>query len=578
MRRRLWQAAAVLLALTGCTGGPDMNQRFVQLADRYIDRMLALDPEAATAYGDHRFDHRLTDRTADGYRARRDLAAAYLDSVSALDPRRLDEVNRIDREILLNHLRYRVFAADTLREFTWNPLLYNPGGAIHGLIARDFAPLEQRLRAVRDRLDRIPDVVAAARANLRRPPRIYTETAIAQNRGNIGLILDELQPFLDRVPALRDSFVGPRARAIAALEDYGRWLEQELLPRSDGDFRLGEEKFRRKLRYTLESDLSLEEIADAARRELEATQERMYELALPLYREFFPERASRSPLPGRGEIVREVLDRIADQHPTAATIVDRARADLDECTRFVREHDLVTLPDEPIRVVVMPEFMRGVAIAYCDAPGPLADGEETFYSIAPPPAGWSPERVETYFREYNDAMLKELTIHEAMPGHYVQLAHANVFRAPTRVRALFGSGVFVEGWATYAEQLMAEHGFGGPRVQLQQLKMRLRLIINALLDQGIHCHGMTREQALDLMMNQGYQEEGEAVGKWRRACMSSTQLSTYFVGNLEVNRLRDDVRRAWGQAFDPKTFHDRLLSFGSPAPRYVRRLLGLSSS
>ena len=578
MRMRWIGWCLLALAAAGCSGRGDVNGRFAALANRYVEAMLAADPEAATAYGDHRFDHRLTDRTAAGWRARRDLAAAYLDSVAALPEDRLDAVNRVDREILLNHLRYEVFAADTLREHEWNPLLYNPGTALYTLLARDFAPLEQRLRAVRDRLEQVPQVTAAARTVLKRPPRVFTETAIEQNRGTIALILDDLPRFLEQAPALRDSFVGPRARAVAALQEYGRWLEQELLPRSDGDFRLGRERFVRKLHYTLETDLPLDEIHAAAERELAATRERMAELALPLWREFYPERASRRPLPPADTVIREVLDRIADDHPTAETVVDQARADLRECTDFVRDRDLVTLPDEPIRVVVMPEFMRGVAIAYCDAPGPLATNEETFYSIAPPPADWPPARRTSYFREYNDAMLKDLTIHEAMPGHYVQLAHANAFRAPTPVRALFASGVFVEGWATYAEQVMAEQGFGGPRVQLQQLKMRLRLIINALLDQGIHCDGMTRDQALSLMMDQGFQEEGEAVGKWRRACLSSTQLSTYFVGNLEVNRLRDAARRAWGDKFDLKTFHDRLLSFGSPAPRHLRRLLGLDGA
>ena len=172
-------------------------------------------------------------------------------------------------------------------------------------------------------------------------------------------------------------------------------------------------------------------------------------------------------------------------------------------------------------------------------------------------------------------MLKNLNIHEAMPGHYLQLAHSNKFKAPTLIRAIFTSGVFTEGWATYAEQLMVEKGYGGPEVKMQQLKMRLRLIINAILDQKIHTAGMGEKEALDLMMNEGFQEEGEAAGKWRRACLSSTQLSTYYVGNTEIN----EIRRAWeamkGPILDLKAFHDTVLSFGSPAPKHVKALLGL---
>ncbi len=558
----------------GCASGPSVDEVFEGLANRYIDTMLSMDPEAATAYGDHRFDHLLTDRSEEGVQARRHLAAAYLDSLSRIKEGKLSEGNRIDLAILRNQLESTVFAVDEIGAHRWNPLVHTVGGAIYGLVARDFAPLRERLEDLMDRLDGVPAALDAAREILDNPPRVYTETAIIQNRGTIGLILDDLAPFLEQEPDLRADFVGPRARAIAALESYGRWLEEDLLPRSGGEFRLGRDRFETKLRLTLESDLSLDEIRDAAERDLAETRDVMYELALPLYREFYPERTGVGDLP-MAEIVGEVLDRLADDRPTEETIVEQARGNLETCTAFVAEHDLVTLPDDAVEIIVMPEYQRGFAIAYCDAPGPLAENEKTFYSISPPPADWSDAEKESYFREYNDYMLEDLTIHEGTPGHYLQIAHSNAFAAPTPVRALFGSGVFVEGWATYAEQLMAEFGYGGPRVRLQQLKMRLRLLINAIIDQDIHCGDMTEQEALDLMTGQGFQEQGEAAGKWRRAQMSSTQLSTYYVGNLELNRLRTLAEERYGSDFELKTFHDELLSYGSPAPRYVQQLMGL---
>jgi len=235
----------------------------------------------------------------------------------------------------------------------------------------------------------------------------------------------------------------------------------------------------------------------------------------------------------------------------------------------------VTLPTEPVKVIVMPEFKRGVAVAYTDPVGPLERNGETFYAISPTPSNWTPTRSESFFREYNDYMLEDVTVHEAMPGHYLQLAHSNQFKAPTKVRAIFRSGAFAEGWAVYAEQLMAEHGFGGPEVHMQQLKMRLRTIINAIIDQKIHTAGMTESQAMNFMMNEGFQEEGEAAGKWRRAELTSTQLSNYFVGVTEVN----DIRRAYeakaGGHVDYKRMHDAMLSYGTPAPKYVREMMGL---
>jgi uncharacterized protein (DUF885 family) len=235
----------------------------------------------------------------------------------------------------------------------------------------------------------------------------------------------------------------------------------------------------------------------------------------------------------------------------------------------------MTVPEEPVKIIVMPEFRRGVAVAYCDSPGPLEKQGETFYAISPTPQDWVKARVKSFFREYNNYMLQNLTVHEAMPGHYLQIAHSNKFKAPTMVRAIFGSGTFVEGWATYAEQLMVEKGFGGPEVKMQQLKMKLRLVINAIIDQKIHTAGMTEKEAMELMMNEGFQEEGEAAGKWRRACLTSTQLSTYYVGNSEVNDIRNAYEAKMGAAIDMKTMHDKMLSFGSPAPKYVKELMGI---
>ncbi len=210
----------------------------------------------------------------------------------------------------------------------------------------------------------------------------------------------------------------------------------------------------------------------------------------------------------------------------------------------------------------MPEFQRGFAVAYCDSPGPLEKEGKTFYAISPPPEYWDAHRVESYFREYNNYMMWDLTIHEAMPGHYLQIAHSNNFKAPTMIRSIFGSGTFTEGWATYAEQLMVEYGFGGAEAKMQMLKMRLRMIVNAIIDQKIHTAGMTEKEAMDMMLNEGFQEEGEAAGKWIRACLSSTQLSTYYVGNTEINDIRSSYQKKFGEAFDIRQFHDKMLSFG----------------
>ena len=555
---------------------PAADARFEAAARDYLDKYLALNPEQATGLGDHRFDGRLNDRSADGVKVNKKLAEGALRTLAAIPPAELGTANRVDYDILKNNLESIVFETDTVREWTWNPLLYNVGGAIFPLVSRDFAPLPERLRNVKGRLEMVPAAVAAARANLQHPPKVHVETAIRQNPGTINLVREGLDEFLAQAsPELRAELAPAQAAAVAAVEDYGRFLEKELLPRADGDFRLGDEKFRRRLRYSLESGLSKEEVLRRAKEELAKTQAEMIATAVPLLEKLAPDRAG---LRGR-EACKLVLDRLAETRPTDASIVPDAETMLKQCTEFVREKKLVTVPDEPVRVLVMPEFQRGVAIAYCDAPGALAKNEATFYAIAPTPTDWTAARKESFYREYNDFMLQDLTIHEAMPGHYLQLTLGNRFRAPTLVRGVFTSGMFAEGWATYAEQFMAAAGYGGPEVRMQQLKMRLRLIINALLDQGIHTAGMTEKEAMDLMVNEGFQEEGEAAGKWRRACLTAAQLSTYFVGNAEVNDLVRDLRAKHGggemRPEEVQAMHDGMLTLGTAAPRYLRVLLGL---
>ena len=563
------------IAFPQTQSGRSGDKRFETLARSYIEDLLRLSPETATALGDHRYDARLSDYSLAGVAREREMTAKYLADLKQINARDLAAQNSVDYRILREQLESRLFAIDTLREHEWNPLAYNVGNSIYSLVAREFAPLPERLTSVKGRLGSIPAVVAAAKANLKNPPRVYTETAIIQNKGSIALITTELEDFIKGAPEMRDSLATAQQAARTALEDYGHFLEKDLLPRSTGDFRIGDAKFRQKLRYALASDLSKEEIMRRAEADLKRTQEEMYQLALPLYRKFSPGEKDAAKLADRKGVIKLVLAKLAEDRPTNDTIVPRAKDMLKETTDFVRAKNIVTVPSDPVNIIVMPEYQRGVAVAYCDAAGPLEKNGATFYAISPTPADWTPARAASFFREYNDYMLQDLTIHEAMPGHYLQLAHSNRFRAPTLVRAIFSSGTFVEGWAVYAEQVMAEQGYGGAQVKMQQLKMRLRLIINAMLDQGIHTAGMTEAQAMRLMMEEGFQEDGEAAGKWRRAMLSSSQLSTYYVGSLEVNDIREAYEKKNGKVKDMKRLHDQMLSFGSPAPKYVKELMGL---
>ncbi len=563
------------LAALGCTlRQPSQDAAFVTLAENYVEDLLARYPEFATLLGDHGRDGELNDYTAEAVSAAVASNKRYLQELEAIDLSRLSDANAVDYEILKNQVLFQVWSAEELREHEWNPMLYNIGDAVYALLAREYAPLEERLESLRQRLRGVSAVFEAARSNLARSPKVHTETAILQNDGAISLLRDGLDEFLARAPGIEQELAPAREAALQELEEYGQWLRDDLLPHADGEFRIGETKFRKKLAFTLHSDLSMEEILERAQQRLAELQDELYRTALPLFRESNPE-AGQTQSPERGTVIRSVLDSLADSHPTDPTIVDDAKHSLAAVTAFTFDKNLVTVPDEPLKIIVMPEFRRGVSTAYCDSPGPLEKHGETFYAISPTPQDWTPQRKLSFYREYNDYMLQDLTVHEAIPGHYLQIAHSNRLQAPTKIRSIFSSGTFVEGWAVYAEQIMAEHAYGGPSFKMQQLKMLTRAVINAILDQKIHAGSMSEQEAMDMMMREGFQEDGEAAGKWKRAQLTSAQLSTYFVGITEHN----DMRRAWvdrhGPIRDWRAYHDMVLSYGSPPTKFVRRFLGL---
>jgi uncharacterized protein (DUF885 family) len=567
-------AAAVLSLSISNTFATAQDDSFQKIAHDYVEQYLKANPEQATELGDHRFDGELTDYSAEA-RAK-DLAVQkeFRDKLNAIDGSQLTGANNIDFRILKENIDYEIFRAEELKEPEWNPLVYmqSLANSLYLLVARDFAPAEKRIPSLRQRMEKIPGVIAQAKANLQHPPRIHTETAIEQTQGAINLVRTELAPLLDQAPQMKKDLAPLQDKTAAALEDYKKWLQNDLLTRSDGDFRLGADKYRKKLHFALASDLPMEEILKRAKTDLEQTQTAIYETALPLYKKYFPN-ADQQSFADKHKVTAAVLDKLAEQHPNDGTVVDYAKKVVTEATDFVKRHDVVSVPNMPLDVIAMPEFKRGVAIAYCDAPGPLEKNGKTLFAVAPTPKDWSRERKESFFREYNNYMIRDLTVHEAMPGHFLQLARSNEFRAPTLVRAIFQSGPFIEGWAVYCEQVMAEQGYGGPEVKMQQLKMRLRAICNAILDQSIHAGNMSEKEAMDLMTKEAYQQEGEAVAKWKRARLTSAQLSTYFVGATEHLDLRAAEQKKLGDQFNLKKYNDQVISYGSPPVKYVREIL-----
>jgi len=577
MRRIIFAAALSLpLSIVAANANPQ-DDEFEKIAKDYCEDYLSSHPEFATELGDHRFDGILTDYSSESRARMLADAKQVRESLKKFDDyKQLTGANQVDVRILRDNVDYEIFRLEELREAEWNPLVYNQSlaNSLYLLVARDFASAQNRIPNLRQRMDGIPNVIKQAEANLQHPPTVYTETAIEQVQGAINLVRNGLDPLLNQAPQLKKDLALIQEKTAKALEDYETWLKADLLRRSDGDFRLGADKFRKKLRFALASDLSMEEIKKRADADLVQTQTAIYETALPLYKKYFP-KADAKTLADKKQVIAAALKKLAEQHPDDDTIVGYAQRIVVEATDFVKSHNIVAVPTTPLDVIMMPEFKRGQAIAYCDSSGPLEKNGKTFFAVAPTPNDWSKARKESFFREYNNYMVRDLTVHEAMPGHYLQLSHSNEFRAPTLVRAIFQSGPFIEGWAVYVEQVMAEQDYGGPEVRMQQLKMRLRAIANTILDQSIHAGNMTEQQAMELMMKETFQEEGEAVAKWKRARLSSAQLSTYFVGVTEHLDLRAHAQKKLGKDFDLRKYNDQVISYGSPPVKYVRELMGL---
>ena len=553
---------------------------FASLSRQWLVGMLALSPVSATSIGDHRFDGELDDLSPAGMAKGAAFSRDMLARLDAIDIAALGRENQVDALILRNQLQADIWYTDTLQSWAWDPQVYNgvAGGAIYGLMAREFAPMPERLKSATLRMEKLPALYAQMRANLdpARVPRIHAETVSKQNGGVLALIDQFITPNAGQLKgADRQRLDAAIAGVRAAVAENQQWLDKTLVPNAKGDFRLGAALYDQKLKFSLNSALSRGEIKQRAEAELKRARGEMYGIARQVLKGKRGAPAlPASPTPAQQQkAIEAALELAYAERPARDQVVPFAKQTLAMATDFVRKHDLVTVPADPVKVILMPEFQRGVAVAYCDSPGPLDKGLDTYYAISPIPDDWSAQQTESFLREYNDRMIHLLSIHEAMPGHYLEGAHSAQF--PSTLRAVLRSGMFAEGWAVYTEKMMADAGYldNDPLFRLVQLKFYLRTIGNAILDQGVHVDGWSRAQAMDFMTRQTFQQEREAAGKWVRAQLTSAQLPTYFVGVQEHFDTRRAVEAKEGAAFDQKRYHDRVLSYGAPPVRFVRQLM-----
>ena len=577
MSNQILFTIAVCLSLSIPAVAQDADAKLETFFKNHLEESFRLRPLEATMLGDHRFDHLMDDispeartRWLEHYRSQ---LRRLIQEVSYAD---LSRNAQIDFEILRDELTRNIWLAENTRPFEEDPRTFGNyiSDSVYTLLTQSTLPKETNISNAIARIAEIPRIVRTARETLRDSPPSILETAILQNRGAIGLYEKGIFDLVGETPQL-DHLRKVCAATVVALNEHQVFLEDSRRLRANGEWRLGRQLFSEKLEMVLNAGLTADQVLADAEQEFIRVQREMYVVSRQLWSRYFPETV----LPpdddaGRRETIAIVTRAVSQEHGTPEALITDARATVGRIQDFIRSRDILRLPEpDRCQVIEMPEFRRGNSLAYLESALPLDPLGKSSYAVSPPPADWGPDRVRSFLEEYNEHMLQVLTIHEAYPGHYVQLEYSN--RCPSLIRKVLQSGVFIEGWAVYTEQMMLDQGYGAGSLplRLNQLKFYLRAVANSILDHKMHCTQMTDDEAYQFLTEGAYQSEGEAKLKIIRAKQSSTQLSTYFVGRMAHYRLRQQIQRELGEQFELGRFHEAVLDHGSVPMKYLPELV-----
>jgi uncharacterized protein (DUF885 family) len=531
----------------------------------------------ATALGDHRFDHLLDDLSASSRVRWTEHARATLTELpTRIAYASLSRAAQVDFEIFRDDLKRSLWLEENERSYENDPRIYGSFAtdSVYRLFAQSTVDKATNVRNAIARMKQVPAVLAAAKVTLKNPPRVVVETASKQNQGAITFYEQELFDLVGE-NAQQEALKSAAAEVVVALRAHQLFLDQELLPRATGEWRIGKERFARKLELVLDAGVTAEQVRADATLEFDRVRRDMAFAARQLWSRYFPKRAAPpEDAAGTHQLIDLVIQEISREHGKAENLSRDIRGTVDGLRNFISAQNILRLPDpDLLKVIEMPEFQRGNSIADISSAPPLDPNAASIYNISPPPKDWDQERVESYLQEYNGRMLKILTIHEAYPGHYVQLSKAN--RASSLLRNVLGSGVYTEGWAVYCEQMMLDQGYGDGdlAMRLLQKKFYLRTVANAILDHDMHCTDMTDEQAQRFLVEDAFQSKGEAALKVIRSKQGSCQLSTYFVGRRAMFNTRHAVQHKQGERFDLGRYHEAVIAQGAVPVKYLQELV-----
>lgn len=568
-----WIFFAILGFLAACQEKKvNTDAEFDKYKEAFVLRLWEMNPGWASGIGYHKFDSVLVVPNEARQEKEKLFIQKELDQLDQFQLDELSDANKIDYKLIQNYLDGSSWEQSSFKSREWNPSNYNVCGGFAEMLANNYAPLDERLRNFSLRLRNVPAYYQAAKANIKNPTKEHTQLAIEQNRGGLSVFTTDLIASLEKSKlseAEKKELLARSEAAQKAISDYASWLEKLPNP-NPRSFRLGSELYAKKFEFDIQSNNSAKEIYQSAL----AHKKELHQKMVKISRQIWSKHMGQKPMPNNEyELVKQLIDQISLQHTQPENFQKDIEKQIPELEKFVKDKNLIYLdPKKPLVVRREPDYMAGVAGASISAPGPYDKAGNTYYNVGSM-NGWPAEQSESYLREYNDYVLQILNIHEAVPGHYTQLVYSN--NSPSIIKSIFGNGAMVEGWAVYTELMMLENGYGSdtPEMWLMYYKWNLRTTCNTILDYSIHNLNFTKEQAMHLLVNEAYQQQAEAEGKWKRATLSQVQLCSYFAGFTEICELRKELMKKQGKDFNLKAFHEKFLSYGSAPVRDIRELM-----
>jgi uncharacterized protein (DUF885 family) len=573
--KKLILLLSIVFSFQSCKQKTDtkvVNSNFEKYKETFVSELWKLYPDWAASQGFHKYDNILVVPDEKFRNKQLSFAKINTDSLKKYELSNLSDNNKIDYYLIENLLESVNFSTNELKSYQWNPSEYNVCGSFSEILNGNYDTLETRLRNFSNKMVNIPSFYENAKKNIKNPTIEHTQLAIDQNTGGISVFQSDLKTALDKskLSESEKKVINERAgKAIVAINDYIAWLKktENKTPRS---FRLGKELFAKKFDLDIQSGFTIDEIYQKAIDHKKELHTKMFALSNKLWTKYMGTAVKPK---DTLVVIKQVIEKISLQHTTPDKFQSEIEKQIPELTAFVKEKNLLYMdPSKPLVVRKEPAYMAGVAGASISAPGPYDKNANTYYNVGSL-SGWDKARSESYLREYNDYILQILNIHEAVPGHYTQLVYSN--QTPSIIKSILGNGAMIEGWAVYSELMMLESGYkNSDEMWLMYYKWNLRATCNTILDYGVHTKNMSKEEVINFLKNEAFQEQAEAEGKWKRVSVSQVQLCSYFTGYTEIHDFRESLKEKEGKAFNLKQFHEKFLSFGSAPVKYIKQLYG----